>query len=580
MRHWQSWALSGLAVAGCESASSPDPGPPGTPPVVASAPLAAVTGGQLAVTADGRVAVAGDPDGHQIFVVDLATSTVRGVVAVPDAEPGRVVVNPTDAWVALRTGGVVHLDLASATEVGRFPACATPRGLALAGEVLHVACADGELLTLNAADGALQARVLLEPDLRDVVVGEGDRLLVSTFRRAEVLVVEGGAVVDRWRPRTLAADQGAQVPSAPGVAWRTIALPGGGLAMLHQRAQLSRVITQIEGGYGAGDGQCSPSIVAPTVTVFGPEGTIEEDGVLPNSVLAVDLAADPRPDGGWFVAAAGQVEGGLQSVVPQGTLGACLFPTTAQVTGAVTTSVAVDGQGVGWGLIEAPLALVRLADAFRIELDPGRFDTGHQLFHQDAGSGIACASCHPEGGDDGQTWLFEDVGLRRTQNLRGGLKHRAPFHWEGDLPTFGALVEEVMVKRMGGPHLTAAHTDRLLTWIDTLPVIRMESLEISGGDSDAITRGRALYEGPEQGCVGCHLADGQGDQHTYDVGTGGFFKVPTLAGLAARAPYLHDGCAATLADRFGPCGGGDQHGKTNHLAPEAVADLVSFLKTL
>ncbi len=56
----------------------------------------------------------------------------------------------------------------------------------------------------------------------------------------------------------------------------------------------------------------------------------------------------------------------------------------------------------------------------------------------------------------------------------------------------------------------------------------------------------------------------------------GAFKVPTLRGLAARAPYFHNGSAATLLDvvnfyneRF-----------TLNLSPEQKDDLVNFLKAL
>jgi hypothetical protein len=64
------------------------------------------------------------------------------------------------------------------------------------------------------------------------------------------------------------------------------------------------------------------------------------------------------------------------------------------------------------------------------------------------------------------------------------------------------------------------------------------------------------------------------------VGTGGMFKVPSLVGVAARAPYMHDGCAATLRDRFGTCGGGDAHGRTSGLTEAQLADLAAFLESL
>jgi cytochrome c peroxidase len=67
---------------------------------------------------------------------------------------------------------------------------------------------------------------------------------------------------------------------------------------------------------------------------------------------------------------------------------------------------------------------------------------------------------------------------------------------------------------------------------------------------------------------------------TVAVNTGGSFQVPSLLGIAWRAPYMHQGCAATLDERFGFCGGGDGHGTTSHLTPEQLSDLVAYLETL
>jgi cytochrome c peroxidase len=54
-----------------------------------------------------------------------------------------------------------------------------------------------------------------------------------------------------------------------------------------------------------------------------------------------------------------------------------------------------------------------------------------------------------------------------------------------------------------------------------------------------------------------------------------------LRNLQVRAPYMHDGCATTLKDRFDPnCGGGDKHGVTSHLTPAEIDDLVAYLETL
>ena len=43
------------------------------------------------------------------------------------------------------------------------------------------------------------------------------------------------------------------------------------------------------------------------------------------------------------------------------------------------------------------------------------------------GVDLACASCHPEGHDDGQVWNFSALGPRRTQSLAGGIAGTEPF---------------------------------------------------------------------------------------------------------------------------------------------------------
>jgi CxxC motif-containing protein (DUF1111 family) len=72
------------------------------------------------------------------------------------------------------------------------------------------------------------------------------------------------------------------------------------------------------------------------------------------------------------------------------------------------------------------------------------------------------------------------------------------------------------------------------------------------------------------------LSDGK----SHDVGTGGAFVTPTLLGVGSRTPLLHDGCAKSLAERFGRCGGGTLHGDPSRIAPGDQADLIEFLRSL
>src|SRR5262249_140716 len=141
-------------------------------------------------------------------------------------------------------------------------------------------------------------------------------------------------------------------------------------------------------------------------------------------------------------------------------------------------------------------------------------DTGRELFHAGTRSGIACASCHPEGGDDGRVWNFETPGKRRTQPLQGGLKGSEPFHWSGDLPSFGSLMDAGFVQRMGGPQPTDEQSTAVLDWLDTLP-----ALPAARVDAEAFERGRLLFVSDDLGCASCHDGPRYASNQSVDVGT-------------------------------------------------------------
>jgi mono/diheme cytochrome c family protein len=213
----------------------------------------------------------------------------------------------------------------------------------------------------------------------------------------------------------------------------------------------------------------------------------------------------------------------------------------------------------------------------RIDLQQAsRFDTGHAVFHLRTRTGLACASCHAEAGDDAHVWTFEGVGPRRTQNLRGGLSGSEPLHWDGDMADFPAIVRAVLVGRMQGPELDAAQSGALLHFIDHQPV-----LAAPPHDVESAQRGRELFESAAVGCASCHTGPLLTNNATVNVGTGQALQVPALRGLSFRLPLMHDGCATTLLQRFEPlCGGGDQHGHTSQLSAAQLDDLSAYLETL
>jgi hypothetical protein len=572
------------------------------PVVVANPPPPPVSGGTLLAIAHGHQAAVADPDRDQVNIVDLDQAVVtKTIVLSRGDEPGRLVEDAAGlVHVALRgSGAVATLDPAAGTERFRRVVCPHPRGLAYdarAGDI-HVACAGGELVTLEAAGGDPVRRLALDRDLRDVVI-DGDRLLVSRFRAAELLVVEAdGQISARLRPDGIGLDQDAGagdlvIPTfSPAVAWRTIPAPGGGALMVFQEEQTSEIQIQI-GGYAGCAG-----IVRTAVGLLRRDGTRWTVSNLPQVVLAVDIAV--ATDGSMIELAAAGIpaestlpsqptvdivppwaDGGTTPNVPARCGGP---PPLSPAEGQIAYAPPISGQVVAVAYDAAGRLLVQtrepsLVVGDRVVTLPGAAidDTGHELFHLATFGGIACASCHPEGREDGHVWKFAGLGPRRTQSLGGGTLGTGPFHWSGDMKTFAMLARDVFNKRMLGPSLQPANVQALADWIDKTPAWRASASD----DPDAAQRGRALFVDPAVGCAACHVGPAMTNRAIVDVGTGAPFKVPSLLGVAFRAPYLHNGCASTLADRFGACGGGDKHGQVSALTDSQRADLVAYLGTL
>jgi cytochrome c peroxidase len=115
-------------------------------------------------------------------------------------------------------------------------------------------------------------------------------------------------------------------------------------------------------------------------------------------------------------------------------------------------------------------------------------------------------------------------------------------------------------------------------------------------------RGRQLFLSDAVGCAKCHSGPYYTDSNfaatarqdraafkLHDVGTGNDdptekigpkFDTPTLIGIYRTAPYLHHGKAATLREVLVEQNRDDKHGRTSHLKPADLDDLVEFLKSL
>jgi cytochrome c peroxidase len=50
-----------------------------------------------------------------------------------------------------------------------------------------------------------------------------------------------------------------------------------------------------------------------------------------------------------------------------------------------------------------------------------------------------------------------------------------------------------------------------------------------------------LFESDSVACATCHAGERLTDNRTYEVRTGAALQVPSLRGVAWRAPFIHDG---------------------------------------
>ena len=215
--------------------------------------------------------------------------------------------------------------------------------------------------------------------------------------------------------------------------------------------------------------------------------------------------------------------------------------------------------------------------------------------------GIACASCHLEGREDGHVWNLSD-GPRQTPGLAGRkLELTAPYHWAGLFPTLGGFFTETVTGRMGGKGLTTEQENQLTAFVEGQPAPE-NPFQNRPDLLDAQTRGLQAFA--KAGCVACHTGPAMTDNSLHDVGTltsddkleilaGGIedpnaefpqlqaVNTPSLLGLARTAPYLHTGKDATLVARVTDSSAiAGQHGNTSILSQQEQDDLVQYLKSL
>jgi DNA-binding beta-propeller fold protein YncE len=212
---------------------------------------------------------------------------------------------------------------------------------------------------------------------------------------------------------------------------------------------------------------------------------------------------------------------------------------------------------------------------------------GRDLFHRTAdrrlsSNGLACASCHPEGRDDGLTWATID-GPRQTLMLAGRMNKSGPYGWMGqheDLPKYVGNT----ISRLGGNGLLPVELGALVSYVENVAPPDASDGAPPSDRNEAIARGRDLFFDSAQGCATCHLAGNGSDGKQHDVGSQAKadsaqrFDTPSLKFVSGTAPYFHDGRYQTLGELL--AAPDSRMGHSAHLNEADRAALAAFLETL
>jgi cytochrome c peroxidase len=266
--------------------------------------------------------------------------------------------------------------------------------------------------------------------------------------------------------------------------------------------------------------------------------------------------------------------------VPRGPLGLAVHDGRAVVMSQfdrAVSIVAVDNAKA------APITIALSRPAGEVD---AVFERGRQMFHDTfdpriSKDGRACASCHPDGREDGFTWSTPD-GPRQTISLAGRLPNAAPYGWFGD---HGSLRNHLThtVSRLGGQGFDTkdlADLDALATYIT-----RMKAPVASPNfaSKELIRKGRELFHDAAQGCGDCH-AEGGTDRTRHDIGTGRelearfSFDTPSLMSIVGSAPYFHDGRYKSLDDLLAKAD--DKMGHAKHLNADQRVAMVAYMESL
>jgi hypothetical protein len=222
-------------------------------------------------------------------------------------------------------------------------------------------------------------------------------------------------------------------------------------------------------------------------------------------------------------------------------------------------------------------------------------------------AGISCETCHVNGtsnhkfflpGNSTRPGTFDatgslfnpkaDNGVRDAVTIPSlrGARYLAPYGHDGRMASLRDFVRNVIVGEFAGPKPSPEILDALVAYIQDIEFLPNPILGPTGrlraSASDAERRGEVLFNkpfphDPGLSCASCHVPSAAFvDHQQHDVGSGGFFKTPTLRNADFNAPYFHDG-------RYDTYGQVVQHFDRTfdlNLTGQDQSDLVAYLNAV
>ncbi|MEO8552214.1 MAG: c-type cytochrome [Kofleriaceae bacterium] len=587
-----SFQLLGRPVGGAKVANA-------TAAFLTGSRIAAVDNGALVIDADSGKLIRTDRTGKNIGALDLTANA--GMLAYdPTAKLAYVADRFANRIAIVKVGEKLELASSIATPVEPF-------GIALSPDrktVMVTTVSDRALVAADAATGKERWRTALGREPRGLAVSpDGTRALVAYLQTGTVDQIdllethsaEHVALSTTTSPRRCRHCGGADGESFARAAFAVTFMGDHEAVVPFQRE--TPVQIAMGGNTGSYGGGFEPPITHQLAFLgLNRERTTQTTATIAQHqprALAWDQGHDALYVAGMGTDSILQIKNASQVGIAEGV--SASLTSGKERCGPDGLAVTATGDVLVWCSFTRNVQRVDFVDAkgalaTAAKLNPGPMlvasalgEKEHQgmvLFHAaepaiSARGSLACASCHPDGRDDGLSWKIESNTLQ-TPLLAGRVAGTHPYKWDGGDKDLTVSLATTM-KRLGGFGLDKTQTTQLAAYLEKLPAPHAPTR-----NPEQVARGKKLFDSADVGCRSCHDGATYSDSmtHKFTGSTLALADTPSLIGLAASAPYFHDGSAATLEALLRDRGAVHGMAETAKLTEQQVTDLISFLETL